>query len=78
MYKEQWLNEKLITPIENVSYCVDVVFTLSSEEIISHEKYIKSMLQYIFNEYYEKASSLLASNIRKAICRVDESIFLES
>ena len=30
----------------------------------------------IFEKYYEKASSILASNIRKAICRVDEVLFL--
>lgn len=75
-YKAAWVNENLNTPIENVSYCVDVLFTLSNDEIVSHEKYIKTMLQYIFNEYYEKAPSILASNIRKAICRVDEAVNL--
>lgn len=30
----------------------------------------------IFEKYYEKAPSILASNIRKAICRVDEVLFL--
>lgn len=76
-YRDCWINENLITPIENISYCVDVLFALSTEEIVSHEKYIKMMLQHIFNEYYEKANSVLASNIRKAICRVDEAVYLQ-
>lgn len=45
-------------------------------DIKKHEQYIKSMLLEIFEKYYEKASSILASNIRKAICRVDEVLFL--
>ncbi|MBS4785753.1 MAG: hypothetical protein KH009_06550 [Clostridiales bacterium] len=75
-YRAAWINENLNTPIENVSYCVDVLFTLSNDEIVLHEKYIKTMLQYIFNEHYEEAPSILASNIRKAICRIDEVVNL--
>lgn len=31
----------------------------------------------IYSTEYEKASSIIASNIRKAICRIDEGLYLE-
>lgn len=31
----------------------------------------------IYSTEYEKASSIIASNIRKAICHIDEGLYLE-
>ena len=33
-------------------------------------------IEQIYKEYYESANSTLASDIRKAICRIDEVLYL--
>lgn len=75
-YRETWKSEKIVLMEDELTYCIVALLSLSEEDIKKHEKYIKSMLLEIFEKYYEKASSSLASNIRKAICRVDEVLFL--
>lgn len=60
----------------NLHIASAALLSLSEEDIKKHERYIKSMSLEIFEKYYEKAPSILASNIRKAICRVDEVLFL--
>ena len=76
LYREAWRSEKVVLKQDELTYCITALLSLSEEDIKKHEQYIKSMLLEIFEKYYEKASSILASNIRKAICRVDEVLFL--
>ena len=76
LYLEAWRNENVDFRQDELTYCITALLSLSEEDIIKHERYIRSMLLRIFEEHYEKASSTLASNIRKAICRVDEVLFL--
>jgi hypothetical protein len=75
-YLEAWRNEKVVLDQGELIHCITALLSLSEEEIKKHEQYIKNMLFQIFEEHYEKASSNLAFNIRKAICRVDEVLFL--
>ena len=75
-YQEALRSEKVVIEQDELKYCVTALLSLSQEDIKKHEHYIKSILLEIFEKYYEKASSTLASNIRKAICRVDEVLFL--
>ena len=76
-YRQQWLTESISMPVENIGYCVEAVLYLSNEEIVEHDQYIRASLLGIYSTEYEKASSIIASNIRKAICRIDEGLYLE-
>lgn len=76
IYRNCWLSENLHEPIENMSYCIDALLTLTDDEISAHEQYIKNKLFEMFQSYYENAKSIDASNIRKVICRIDESLNL--
>lgn len=73
-YREYWIKENILDEITHLSYYLDVLFSLTSSEIIEHDEYIRNILLSIFISHYETASSSLASIIRKAICRVDEAI----
>ncbi len=77
-YRQQWLTESISMPIENIGYCVEALLYLSNEEIVEHDQYIRVNLLRIYSTEYERASSIIASNIRKAICRIDESLYLEN
>lgn len=77
-YHQHWLTETMPDVIEEIGYCVDSILYLSKQEITEHQQYIRSIMLKIFNTEYEKAPSIIASNIRKAICRIDEALYLES
>lgn len=75
-YRQQWLTESIPETIEDVGYCIDALCCLSKEDFAKHDQYIRATMLRIYNDEYEKSSSLVASNIRKAICRIDEAIYL--
>ena len=77
-YMKQWLDENVPEVIDDISYCIEAIFNLSSLDIQKHSDYIRATLLKIYNNYYEQAVSIVASNIRKAICRVDEALYLDS
>ncbi len=77
-YRQQWLTGSIPETIEDVGYCIDALFCLSKEDFAKHDQYIRATMLRIYNDEYEKSSSLVASNIRKAICRIDEAIYLGS
>ena len=62
-------------PIAELGYCVESMFYLTDEEILAHKDYICSALLDVFNQHYESATSTVASNLRKAICRIDEVLY---
>ena len=74
-YRQCWLNETIAFPIAELGYCVESIFYLTDEEILSHKDYICSALLDVFNQHYESATSAVASNLRKAICRIDEVLY---
>ena len=74
-YKQYWLTETMPDVIEDIGYCVDSILYLSKEEIADHQQYIRLIMLEIFNNSYEQTSSTIASNIRKAICRIDEALY---
>lgn len=76
-YRQKWLTESISIPIENIGYCIDALLSLSSEEILEHEKFIRATLLGIYNSEFENTKCSNATKIRKAICRVDECLFLE-
>ena len=77
-YYKQWLEESIPNKIENIGYCVQTIYCLSKEEIIEHEDYICSMMLKIYNQDYENVKPNIASDILKAICRIDECLYLDN
>ena len=77
-YRIQWLMETLPEKIEDVAKCVEAVLYLTNEQIVNHQRYIRTVMLRLFTEYYVNASSNVASNLRKAVCRIDEAIYLNS
>ena len=75
-FYQQWKNAQIPDDIEDVDKCIAALLALSAEEIKSGETYIKQRLYKIYSDYYKNAKSGTASNIRKAICRVDEALNL--
>ena len=68
------MSETIPEEIAHLAYCLDSLLSLTDSEIIDHEEYIRNVLLGVFKSDYETASSILASTIRKVICRVDEAI----
>ena len=75
IYREQWIQENITEPVKYLNYCLQSIFSLTSEEIIAHGDYLRTELLKIFQSYYETSDSSTASYIRVAICRVDEAIY---
>ena len=76
-YFEEWLSNSLPPTIDKPEYCIDAMMCLSDADIRNNLGYIRKQLLFLYDAFYEKASSLFASNIRKAICRVDEAVYLD-
>lgn len=76
-YRSQWLAEKIPDRIDEIGYCIEALLCLEKAEIQEHNSYIRAQVLKIYNAMYEKASSATASNIRKAICRIDEALYLK-
>lgn len=77
-YRQHWLTETMPDAVDDIGYCVESLLYLSNQEIVKHQQYIRLIMCKMFNTDYEKASSVVASNIRKAICRIDEVLYLEN
>ena len=73
--------EKLIKDIDvdedDLSYCLSALMSLDKEEVRNHDNYIRMKLLELFEKYYEGAKPTVASEMRKAICRIDELLFAE-
>ena len=74
-YRQQWLSETIPDKIGDIGYCVESLLYLSKSEIVEHQQYIRSVMLSIFHVDYEKATAIVASNIRKVICRIDEALY---
>ena len=75
-YKQAWLDDLIEDDFSDreLNYCMDALMSLNDSDIIQNERSIKKNLLKLYKAYYESASSTLAGNIRKAICRIDEAI----
>lgn len=76
-YHNHWLNENMPDEIDDIGRCIESILYLTNDEIREHQKYIRSVLYTLFTKHYESATSLVASNIRTAICRIDECLYLD-
>lgn len=78
VYQEHWLSENMPFEIDDVSRCVEALLYLSDDEIRDHQIYIRATIKQLFAKYYAEAATLVASNIRIAICRIDEVLNLNA
>ena len=76
--RSQWLQEKIEILEVDLGYCMNALMSLDEDEVKAHEQYIRSELLELYDRYYESAKTNIASDIRKAICRVDELLFSTS
>ncbi len=77
-YRKHWLSETIPDHIEDIGYCIEAILYLLPDEISDHQHYIRTVMLGIFESKYERASSIVASNIRKVICRIDEVLYLKN
>ena len=78
VYRDYWICEKMPDKIENVGRCVEAILYMSDGEIREHQKYICSVMNKLYFKFYPNVEANVASNIRKAICRIDESVYLDN
>ena len=74
-YYQQWKSEEIPEDGVETKYCIDAILCLSDEEIRKHSSYIRKTISALYSREYEDMPSGLASNMRKAICRIDEVLF---
>lgn len=77
-YVTRWLNESIPPQIDNLKYCLDAILCLTDDEIKVHKVYICSTMLRIYKAMYESASPQTATSMRKAICRIDEALYLKN
>lgn len=75
-YRREWILEDVNVHESDIGYCMKAVASLDGNEVIEHEQYIREKLLELFEQYYERVDSNIASDMRKAICRIDEILFL--
>lgn len=75
-YRGEWINESVTIIEGELRHCLIALMSLEQESIKKHESYIRRMLYSIYETYYENVDSNIAGEIRKAICRLDEALFL--
>ncbi len=73
--RSKWLQENIEISESDLGYCMNALMSLDEAEVKAHEQFIRSKLLELYDRYYETAKSNIASDIRKAICRVDELLF---
>lgn len=61
----------------NLEYCVQSIRSLSSSEVKQNSEYLRNLLRTWFNKHYSSANSTLADNLRRAICWVDEALYMK-
>ena len=77
-FRSCWLTESMPTEISDVNRCVEAILYLTDAEIKMHHTYIRNVLCKLFSDHYESAPAVLASNMRIAISRIDECVYLET
>lgn len=77
VFRNCWLTEKMPDEIKDIGRCVESVLYLTNDEIKAHQKYIRDVLCKLFTVHYESVPSSVASNMRSAICRIDECLYFD-
>lgn len=76
-YRLKWLNENIDLNQVNLNRCIQAFLCLTADEIRKHDVYFRQIFKEIFTTSFETATPTIASMIRKSICKMDESLYLE-
>lgn len=74
-FREEWLSQRLNIKEDELRYILTALMSLTKKDVISRERYIRNKLLEIYDTYFEKVKSTDATNLRKAICRIDELLY---
>lgn len=72
------INESFELKEDNREIFLKSIICADDQIIIEHTVFIKKILLDIFNKYYSSENRTLVGKIRKAICRVDETMYEHS
>lgn len=72
------INESFELKEDNPEIFLKSIICADDQIIIEHTVFIKRILLEIFNKYYSSENRALVGKIRKAICRVDETMYEHS
>jgi putative transcriptional regulator len=75
-YRDAWKIENVNLNPDDIGYCLTALMSLEPNIIREHEIFIRNKLLEIYDNYYEAAKSTVASDLRKAICLVDEDLYM--
>jgi len=77
-YAESIRTKKVDTTIsgKELEYCLQAIRGLTADEVKSNSEYIRDLLRTWFNKHYASAKGTLADNLRRAICWVDEALYM--
>lgn len=76
-YRYAWRSEEVETNADELGYCLNALMSLEVIDVQKHEPYIKRKMLEIYDEFYETAKTNVATDLRKALCRIDEVLFFE-
>jgi hypothetical protein len=76
-FAAQIKKEQLVKDVneEELVYCLQAIRGLLVEEIESHSQFVRGLLKYWFNKYYNVAKGAIVDELRRAICWVDEALY---
>jgi hypothetical protein len=77
-YVKQLINKSVDQSIsdKNLEYCLQAIRLLSADEILKHKVYLCGLLKTWFNKHYASAKGVVADNMRRSICWIDEALFM--
>lgn len=73
--KQKAINQDIIG--EDLAYCLRAIRSLAPDDVQHNSEYLRKLLRVWFNRHYSSANSPLADKLRRAICWVDEALYLE-
>lgn len=76
-YRLKWLNENIDLNQVDLNRCIQAFLCLTADEIRKHDVYFRQIFKEIFTASFEMVNPSIASMIRKSICKMDESLYLE-
>lgn len=77
VYRNHWLSENMPSQIDDIGRCFEAILYLTNDEIKEHQQYLRRVMCQLFSQHYVEAASAVASNMRMAVCRIDEVLFLD-
>ena len=78
LLRSQWLQESIEFEENELGYCLNALMSLDENEVKKHEKYIRKKVLELYEQFYETSTSSVASDMRKAICRIDEILYMKN